>query len=107
MNNNIPTDPVVKAGFIINEIVRIIELPGEEYTDGECLDLMIQLLEKNGYEFNFKAFSYRGHQAKQQEITMENEEEQETQNSKFENQVGYDDLALTRKEIMESRGYND
>ena len=40
-------------------------------------------------------------------MIMENEEEQETQNSKFENQVGYDDLALTRKEIMESRGYND
>jgi hypothetical protein len=38
---------------------------------------------------------------------MENEEEKETQKQKYENQVGYDDLALTRKEIMESRGYND
>jgi hypothetical protein len=38
---------------------------------------------------------------------MENEEEKETQSSQFENQLGYDDLALTRKEIMESRGYND
>lgn len=65
MNNNIPTDPVVKAGFIINEIVRIIELPGEDYSDGECLDLMIELLENNGYEFNFKSYSYRGNKAKQ------------------------------------------
>ena len=65
MDNQIPNDPQVKAGFIINEIVRIIELPGEDYSDGECLDLMIQLLEKHGYEFNFKAFSYRGHNAKQ------------------------------------------
>lgn len=65
MSNDIPNDPVVKAGFIINEIVRIIELPGEDYSDGECLDLMINLLENNGYEFNFKAHSYRGHQAKQ------------------------------------------
>ena len=65
MSNNIPTDPVVKAGFIINEIVRIIELPGEDYSDGECLDLMIELLEKNDYKFNFKAFSYRGHNRKQ------------------------------------------
>jgi hypothetical protein len=65
MNSNIPTDSVVKAGFIINEIIRIIELPGEDYTDGECLDLMIQLLEKNGYEFSWSAYSYRGHKAKQ------------------------------------------
>ena len=64
MDNQIPNDPQVKAGFIINEIVRIIELPGEDYSDGECLDLMIQLLEKCGYEFNFKAFSYRGEVAK-------------------------------------------
>jgi|LakMenE18May11ns_1017448.scaffolds.fasta_scaffold6995221_2 hypothetical protein len=38
---------------------------------------------------------------------MENEEEQETQKQKYENQIGYDEVALTRKEIMESRGYND
>ena len=65
MTNNIPTDPIVKAGFIINEIVRIIELPGEDYSDGECLDLMIELLQKNGYEFNWGAHSYRGYNAKQ------------------------------------------
>ena len=70
MTNNIPTDPLVKAGYIINEIVRIIELPGEDYSDGECLDLMIQLLERCGYEFNFKAFSYRGEAAKGQGLQM-------------------------------------
>lgn len=65
MDNQIPSDPQVKAGFIMNEIVKIIELPGEHYTDGECLDLIIELLEKNGFEFKFPAFSYRGHNAKQ------------------------------------------
>jgi hypothetical protein len=38
---------------------------------------------------------------------MENEEEKETQKQKYEKQIGYDEVALTRKEIMESRGYND
>lgn len=38
---------------------------------------------------------------------MENEEQEETQGSKFEKQLGDTELALTRKEIMESRGYND
>lgn len=33
------------------------------------------------------------------------EEKEETQTSKFEKQLGQDEMALTRKEIMESRGY--
>lgn len=36
---------------------------------------------------------------------MEHEEEKETQNSKFEKKIGHDEVALTRAEIMEARGY--
>jgi hypothetical protein len=36
---------------------------------------------------------------------MENEQEQEAPQTRFEKQIGYDEVALTRSEIMESRGY--
>ena len=32
--------------------------------------------------------------------------EEERKNSQFKKQLGFDEVALTRKEIMESRGYN-
>lgn len=34
---------------IIHEILRIITLDGEDYTDGECLDEVWGLLTENGY----------------------------------------------------------
>jgi len=35
---------------LIKEIIRIINIPGEEGTDGECLDYIINLLEENGWD---------------------------------------------------------
>ena len=36
---------------------------------------------------------------------MENEQEKETPQTRFEKQLGHDELALTRAEIMSMRGY--
>lgn len=33
----------------IQEIIRIMNLPGEDNTDGECLDLIAELLTNNGW----------------------------------------------------------
>jgi hypothetical protein len=35
---------------LIEEIINILNLPGEQYTDGECLDLIAELLTENGFE---------------------------------------------------------
>lgn len=35
---------------IIQEIIRILRLDGEEFTDGECLDLIIKHLGANGWK---------------------------------------------------------
>ncbi len=35
---------------IIKEIIRIMNLPGEDNTDGECIDLVAELLTDNGWE---------------------------------------------------------
>lgn len=34
---------------LATEIIRIIAQPGEEATDGECLDEILSLLESEGY----------------------------------------------------------
>lgn len=39
------------------------------------------------------------------EYESEEIQEQESSESRYEKRLGFDDLALTRKEIMESRGY--
>ena len=36
--------------ILIHEIIRILNLPGEENTDGECLDQVAELLESRGYK---------------------------------------------------------
>jgi hypothetical protein len=35
---------------LIEEIIKIMNLPGEEYTDGECLEEIAELLEANGHK---------------------------------------------------------
>ena len=35
---------------LIKEIIRIINIPGEEGTDGESLDYIINLLQENGWD---------------------------------------------------------
>lgn len=39
----------VSPDEIITEIIKILNLPGEEKTDGECLDMVVKLLEENGH----------------------------------------------------------
>jgi len=36
--------------ILIHEIIRILNLPGEDYTDGECLGQVADLLEERGYK---------------------------------------------------------
>jgi hypothetical protein len=41
---------------LIFEIMKAIQLPGEEYTDGECMDEVIELIEKAGYDFKWDEY---------------------------------------------------
>lgn len=34
---------------LVNEIIAIMRLDGEDFTDGECLDLIDELLREEGY----------------------------------------------------------
>jgi hypothetical protein len=38
---------------LIIEIMKKIQLPGEDYTDGECMDEIITLIEESGFDFNW------------------------------------------------------
>lgn len=38
----------ISESMALQEIMKIIALPGEEYNDGECLDLIINVLEELG-----------------------------------------------------------
>jgi hypothetical protein len=38
---------------LIIEIMKKIQLPGEDYTDGECMDEIITLIEQSGFDFNW------------------------------------------------------
>ena len=35
---------------LIKEIIRIMNLPGDDMTDGECIDEVAELLTNNGWE---------------------------------------------------------
>ena len=35
---------------LVNKIITIMRLEGEDFTDGECLDLIAELLEEQGYD---------------------------------------------------------
>jgi len=35
---------------IISKILDALRLPGEEYTDGECMELVVDVLTSYGYE---------------------------------------------------------
>ena len=34
-------------------IIEAIQRPGEDYTDGECMDEVVQIVEKAGYDFKW------------------------------------------------------
>lgn len=38
----------ISESMALQEIMKIIALPGEEYSDGDCLDLIINVLEELG-----------------------------------------------------------
>jgi len=35
---------------LVNKIINIMRLEGEHFTDGDCLDLIAELLERQGYQ---------------------------------------------------------
>lgn len=37
-------------------IIEAIQRPGEDYTDGECMDEVIQIVEKAGYDFKWEEY---------------------------------------------------
>ncbi len=41
---------------MVKLIIEAIQLPGEDYTDGECLDEVIRIIEEAGYDFNWEAY---------------------------------------------------
>lgn len=34
-------------------IIEAIQRPGEDYTDGECMDEVVRIVEKAGYDFKW------------------------------------------------------
>ena len=43
----------MRKSKIVKQIIETIQKPGEDYTDGECLDEIIVFLEKAGYDFKW------------------------------------------------------
>jgi hypothetical protein len=41
---------------MVKLIIEAIQLPGEEYTDGECMDEVIQIIERAGYDFKWEEY---------------------------------------------------
>jgi hypothetical protein len=37
-------------------IIEAIQRPGEDYTDGECLDEVIEIIERAGYDFKWEEY---------------------------------------------------
>ena len=35
---------------LIEKMIDLLRLPGKDYTDGECLDLVVELLTANGFD---------------------------------------------------------
>lgn len=35
---------------LIEKMIELLRLPGEDYSDGECLDLVAELLAANGFD---------------------------------------------------------
>jgi hypothetical protein len=49
MTSPVPT-PFLNSEIIISDIIKILRLDGEEFTDGECLDKIAELLTDNGWQ---------------------------------------------------------
>jgi hypothetical protein len=46
----------MRKSKMVKLIIEAIQLPGEEYTDGECLDEVITIIEKAGYDFKWEEY---------------------------------------------------
>ena len=44
---------------LIKKIINAIQLPGEDNSDGECLDEVIEIIEKAGYDFKWEEYYER------------------------------------------------
>ena len=44
------SEPQLIQDLVIKEIIRILRSPGEELTDGECVDKIAHLLDSHGYK---------------------------------------------------------
>ena len=45
-----PTFSRMSKDELVREIIRIMNQKGEEFTDGECMDQVAEMLENDGYE---------------------------------------------------------
>lgn len=46
----------MKKNKMAKQIIKAIQLSGEEYTDGECLDKIVNILERAGYDFKWEEY---------------------------------------------------
>jgi hypothetical protein len=46
----------MRKSKMVKLIIQAIQLPGEDYTDGECLDEVIEIIERAGYDFKWEEY---------------------------------------------------
>ena len=46
----------MRKSKMVKLIIEAIQLPGEDYTDGECLDEVISIIENAGYDFKWEEY---------------------------------------------------
>ena len=44
----------MKKDKMVKLIIEAIQRPGEDYTDGECMDEVVRIIEKAGYDFKWE-----------------------------------------------------
>ena len=44
----------MRKSKMVKLIIQAIQLPGEDYTDGECMDEVIAIIERAGYDFKWE-----------------------------------------------------
>jgi hypothetical protein len=46
----------MRKSKMVKLIIQAIQSPGEDYTDGECLDEVIEIIERAGYDFKWEEY---------------------------------------------------
>jgi hypothetical protein len=44
----------MRKNKMVKLIIEAIQRPGEDYTDGECMDEVVRIIEKAGYDFKWE-----------------------------------------------------